>query len=101
MIRDGKEQGWLRLSIETLQSWALFNDVSFNGVAVGLQKGREDRGSTVIARQKLTADAANVPLMTVPKDLILSMERVREHEKYDRDLREVMEALGEFGRVSA
>jgi len=101
MIRDGKEQGWLKLPIETLQSWALFNDVNFNGVTVGSQEGHEDRGSTVIARQDLSADTSNAPLMIVPRDLILSTERVREHAKYDRDLREVMEALEDFGRVSA
>ena len=100
MIRGGKEQGWLSLPIETLPSWALLNDVTFNGVTVGLQRGREDRGSTVIARKDLTAEALTTPLIVVPRDLILSMERVRKHAKYDRDFREVIEALGEFGRVS-
>lgn len=98
MIEEGKTEGWLRLPINTLQPWATFNNVSLNGIKVGPQPGHEDRGSTVIACQELHAtDAA--PLMIVPRDLVLSLERVQEHAKTDKDFRAVLEALGEFGRV--
>lgn len=98
MIREGKTEGWLSLPITTLKPWASLNNVVFNGVRVGPQNGHEDRGSTVVAQQSLN-DGEAVPLMTVPRDLILSLERVQEHAKTDKDFRDVLEALGEFGRV--
>ena len=100
MIEQGKEQGWLRLPIETLRPWAKLNGALFNGVGVGTQSGYEDRGSTIISRQKLVADGSLEPLMVVPRDLILSLERVQEHAKCDRDFLAVLDALGDFGRVS-
>lgn len=38
-------------------------------------------------------------LITVPKDLILSLENVWVFAKSDRHLREVLEAVGEYSRV--
>jgi hypothetical protein len=35
----------------------------------------------------------------VPRDLILSQEQVLEQAKVDRDFRELLESLGDFGRV--
>lgn len=100
MIREGKAEGWLRLPITALQPWASLNDVQFNGVNVAPQVGREDRGCTVVARQKLVDGSGFAAVMTVPRDLILSLERVNEHAKYDQDFRNVLEAIGEFGTVS-
>jgi len=99
MIRDGKDEGWLRLPIHALQPWAAFNDVTFNGIIIGPQEGREDRGSTIIAHHALQSKDST-PLLVVPKELILSLERVQGHAKYDRDFREVLDAPGDFGRVS-
>lgn len=102
MIREGKLEGWLRLPIESLPSWATLNDVQFNGVTVGPQSGLENRGSTVVARERIEAsDEAVSPLMVVPRELILSLERIREHAKYDSDFREVLDCLQDFGRVGA
>jgi len=98
MIIEGKTEGWLHLPIDTLPTWAAFNNVLFHRIKVGPQKGREDRGSTVVARQSLSGGDES-PLMTVPKDLILSLERVQEHAKSDSDFRKLLEGLGEFGRV--
>lgn len=100
MIIEGKTEGWLRLPIDTLPTWAAFNNVLFHRIIVGPQKGREDRGSTVVARQSLRG-GDDGPLMTVPKDLILSQERVQEHAKSDIDFRNILEGLDEFGRVGA
>ena len=100
MIRQGKKQGWLHLPVDALQPWAAVNEVKFHGVAVGPLHGREDRGSTVIAKQRLQASDSLSPLMTVPRDLILSLESVQQHAKYDRDLRDILECLGDVGRVS-
>lgn len=99
MIRDGKAAGWLQLPAEALMPWATFNDVDFRGVVPGTAVGR---GGALLAKEDLhgstdvyTADA----LMTIPRHLVLSLERVLEHAKVDKDLREVLDGLGEFGRV--
>ncbi len=39
-------------------------------------------------------------LMTVPRDLILGVECVEGYAKSDKHLREVLEVMGEWGRVS-
>jgi hypothetical protein len=98
MIRDGKQQGWLFLPVDTLPVWAAFNSVSFDGVNIGPLPGKEDRGSTVIAKRSLKGHD-EPPLMTIPRDLILSLDRIQEHAKSDSDFRAVLEGLDEFGRV--
>jgi hypothetical protein len=98
MIRDGKQQGWLSLPVDTLPVWAAFNSVAFDGVNIGPLPGKEDRGSTVIAKRSLRG-GHEPPLMTIPRDLILSLERIHEHAKSDSDFRAVLDGLDEFGRV--
>lgn len=100
MIREGKSEGWLTLPTSALQSWASHNGASFHGVTVGPLPGLEDRGSTVIATKNLSGDDdAQRVLMTVPRDLILSLDNVHKHAKYDRDLRDILQSPGDFGRV--
>lgn len=98
MIRDGKIQGWLSLPVDTLPVWATLNDVSFEGVSIGPLPGKEDRGSTVIAKRSLKG-GHEPPLMTIPRDLILSLERIHQHAKSDSDFRAVLDGLDDFGRV--
>ena len=100
MIEEGKTEGWLGLPVQAMQPWAALNNAVFNGVRVGTQAGQESKGSTVIASKQLVADDGLEPLMVVPRDLILSLERVQGHAKCDRDFLAVLDALGEFGRVS-
>lgn len=98
MIRRGRTQGWLKESIDVLPTWATFNGVKFNGVKVGPLPGYEDRGSTVIADEKLQGGEAE-PLLVVPKELIISRQNIELIAKSDHHLRELLEALGDFGRV--
>ena len=100
MIRDGKQRGWLSLPVDSLPVWAAFNSVSFDGVDIGPLPGKEDRGSTVIAKRSLRGRHES-PLITIPRDLILSLERIHEHAKFDSDFRAVLEGLDDFGRVGA
>lgn len=97
MIRRGKVEGWLWLPSEAILPWATMNNVSFDRTVSGTMTGR---GGALLAKESLNAeaDSTNV-LLTVPRDLILSLERVQEHAKTDRDFREVLERLGDFGRV--
>lgn len=95
MIRRGRIEGWLKEPIEALPTWAAFRGVKFNGIKIGPLPGFEHRGSTVIAEQDLANGQA--PLMTVPKELILSRETIELMAKSDHHLRELLHALGEFG----
>ncbi|KAH0171112.1 SET domain-containing protein, partial [Aureobasidium melanogenum] len=99
MIRDGKLQGWLSLPVDTLPVWATLNNVSFDGISIGPLPGKEDRGSTVIAK-RLLKGGHEPPLMTIPRDLILSLERIHQHAKSDSDFRAVLDGLDEFGRTA-
>ena len=96
MIRRGREQGWLVNHVNSLRVWAQINGASFDGVTFDAV---ENRGAGVLADRDLKGGAEG-PLMVVPRDLILSRERVELQAKSDRWLRELLDALGEFGRVS-
>lgn len=100
IIARGRSEAWLKLPVAALKPWADLNDVTFNAITVGPLPGFEQRGSTVIAAEDLSAGNAE-PLMIIPRDLVLSQEAVRLHAKSDQHLREVLDALAEFGRVSS
>jgi len=88
------------LSIESLPAWARLNGVSVSGVAFKrLQSDGTDRGSAIIAEGKQDSSSKDVLLLQIPSDLILSLEAVDTYAKSDRYLREVLEAVGGFGKV--
>jgi hypothetical protein len=98
------------LPIEALPTWAKLNGVRFHGVEIKrLQTEYDiDKGSAVIATFKKTAKAfveggeiAPEILITVPRDLVLSLELVETWAKSDRHLKEVLNAVGDYGRVSS
>ncbi|WPH02550.1 SET domain-containing protein [Acrodontium crateriforme] len=95
LIRRGKDEGWLTLSSDAFATWASLYAVDFKHVKPGIIPGR---GGALVATEDLPGSDAIKALMTVPKDIILSMERVHEHAKVDQDFREVLESLGDFGR---
>jgi len=99
MIRDGKASGWLQLPPEAFLPWAQVNDVVFQGVSPGIATGK---GAALLATDSIPStgrDKGLQTLMTVPRDLILWAESVHEHGKVDQDFREVLESIGDFGRV--
>ena len=95
MIRRGREQGWLVNNVNSLRTWAQINGVSFDGITFDKV---ENHGTGVLADRDLKGGVEG-PLIVVPRDLLLSRERVELQAKSDRWLREVLDALGEFGRV--
>ncbi|KAF2199462.1 SET domain-containing protein [Delitschia confertaspora ATCC 74209] len=99
MIRRGRLEGWLKRSIDDLPRWAAINGVSFRGIKIGPLPGLENRGSTVIAKQELRSEKEG-PLMVVPKDLIISRLNIDLFAKSDQQLKEVLEAVGEFGHTT-
>ncbi len=82
------------LDIGQLPSWAKLNNIEFSGIAISNIPGK---GYGLIVTAERSEDDAI--LMTVPKDLILSCENVWVLAKADQDLREVLEAVGDYGRV--
>jgi len=97
MISEGKAAGWLQLPTEAFLPWAKLNDIAFDHALPGVSMGK---GGALLASNEVNSNGGTPQaLMTVPRSLILSLERVMEHAKVDKDFREVLESLGEFGRV--
>lgn len=102
MIRYGKAAGWLHLPVTVFTQWAELHDVtSRNTTTIGTIPGQADRGSTILASADIDAPTdLSMVLVTIPRDLILSLDRVHEHAKCDQDFRLLLDALGDFGKVS-
>jgi hypothetical protein len=97
MIRRGRKEGWLRFPISRLEPWAKFVGVYFDGIKVGSRSGYEHLGSSIIAKRRL--EISSVPLVTVPRELIISLETIQTYAKRCQPLSHILEALGEFGQV--
>ena len=98
MIRRGKKEGWLQLPEDAFVTWAELNNVSFHHAVPGAIAGR---GRALLANAELNkpSEDTDTILLTVPRDMILSLERVQEHVKVDQYFREFLDSLGDFGRV--
>ena len=83
------------LPVQALPMWAKLNGVDFNGVEVTPLPG--SRGSGLVTRAQRN-DRSPI-LITVPTDLVLSLENVWISAKSDEHLKEVLEAVGEYARV--
>ncbi|KAF2643930.1 SET domain-containing protein [Massarina eburnea CBS 473.64] len=99
MIRRGRAEGWLREPIHRFPTWATFNGIKSNGVSIGPLPRFEHRGSTIIADRELEG-AKGGPLLLVPRELIVSRQNIDVVAKSDQHLREVLHALGDFGRTT-
>lgn len=102
MIRRARQSGHLTLPISSLEIWAQFNGVKFDGIRCDEIPGS---GSGVVADRDLKGagheeHGGEGPLMTIPKELVLSLERVKMFALADQGLSEVLGVMGEFGRVS-
>ena len=83
------------LPVSTLPVWSTLTNVVLNGVAISsLDNGK---GSGIVATKDLGKES--VTLMTVPRDVVLSLETIWEYAKSDHHLHDILEAVGEFGRV--
>lgn len=98
-------------SLASLPAWAKLNGITLHGVAfqhLHSEDDGSDKGAAVVAaEEKISDDARNDNpsaqaeiLMRIPMDAILSLEGVNNYAKSDRYLRDVLEAVGDFGRVS-
>lgn len=82
------------LDIEAFPAWAGLNHIQYDGVKIS-ELPRKGYGLTAISER----DEDNAIIVTVPKDLILSYENVFIIAKADKHLREVLDAVGGYGRV--
>ena len=83
------------LPIEQLSAWMQLNGVELNGVKISPAVSR--RGSGIIATR---APSMQDPiLITVPQELLLSMENVWVYAKADQHLLQVLEAMEDYARV--
>ena len=81
------------LSIARLAPWARLNNVELNGVDIAHLP--DINGSGLLANRR----SSDSMLMSVPRDLVLSSENVWIYAKSDKDLLEVLEAVGDYARV--
>jgi hypothetical protein len=98
MIRRGKQEGWLNLPTSAIKPWAQLNGIATDGITVGAIPGCPERGSGVVAARNLKGGDEG-PLMVIPSDLVLSLERVEIQAKADESLRDVLAATGPYARV--
>lgn len=85
-----------KLPIEALPTWANLYNVKM--IDIQVRKSDCGHGSGIFA----TTDSKSAcqEFVVVPPELVLNMEAVWDFAKADRHLREVLEANGEFTRVS-
>jgi hypothetical protein len=80
--------------LSALPAWCAFNDVNFFDVKVADIEGR---GYGLVVERDLMNDADNVEvptLLTIPKDLVLSIEAVEEYAKVDKHFHDLHDAAG-------
>ena len=90
------------LPIEQLRAWATLNDVKFNDTRIERitnHDGQHEGAGLFAARDFETSHDFETFLLSVPHELVLSLDLVHDYAKSDGHLRDVLEAVGEFGRV--
>lgn len=90
------------LPIEQLRAWATLNDVKFNDTRIERitnPDGQHEGAGLFAARDFEASHDFETFLLSVPHELVLSLDLVHDYAKSDGHLRDVLEAVGEFGRV--
>ncbi|KAJ5351323.1 hypothetical protein N7452_000297 [Penicillium brevicompactum] len=94
------------LPLRTLPAWQRLNGVVLSGIEfqqLGSDENGADKGSGIVATEsKFSSESDTNPeiLLQIPSDLIISLETVQNHAKSDPYLRDVLEAIGDFGRTA-
>lgn len=97
MIRHGRTKGLLRSNnLADVDFWAKSVDIEFHNVEV---RPVELKGSGIIAKQDLVGGDGQA-LVVVPRELVLSLESIETRAKSDEKLRELLAAIGDFGRTT-
>ncbi|KAL4956330.1 hypothetical protein BDW69DRAFT_158873 [Aspergillus filifer] len=91
------------LPIEALVPFARLYNISHRGVNFRKLKAEDgtDKGGAIVATEdRQSNDAASEDILTVPSDLVLSLGMAQERSRYDHHLRDVLEAVGDFGKTA-
>lgn len=91
------------LSIDALPAWARLNGVSMSGVAFRRLQEEDgaNKGVALVATEDKGGEDSDLDvLLQIPSDLILSLDCVETCAKSDPYLREILEAVGGFGKVT-
>ncbi|OKL64489.1 hypothetical protein UA08_00871 [Talaromyces atroroseus] len=102
-----------QLPIEALPAWAHLNGIKFHdsigfeklangsGIVTKVDRKEDDHDDNSEIRKNDQEQTNNVEvLISVPSDMVLSLDLVHDFAKSDSYLREVLEALGDFGRTA-
>lgn len=79
-----------RLPLQALPAWMSINDATFADVEV---KPIIHKGNGLVA-QKDSDEFGDSPLLTIPHDLVLSVEAVHEYAKEDQNFSKLLDACG-------
>lgn len=98
IVRRGKDEGWLHLDVHGVQKWATASGIKFTNASPAHIPGR---GIGLVADRKITSELGQKPcqILELTEELVLSLEAVKQHASFDQDFREILESIGEFGRV--
>lgn len=90
------------MPIEQLDAWAKLNGVEFHNCQVKqiVTQDGQDRGAGIIATGNRHGYDDDI-LMYVPAELVLSQYQVEQFATCDKYLKDILEAVGDFGRVGA
>ena len=82
-----------QFTIESLPAWCLLNDVKFIDAK---PQNIEGRGYGLVAERELANNNndENLPILKVPRDLVLSSAGVEEYAKEHKDFRQLLDAAG-------
>lgn len=95
LFQRGKAEGWLHLDLAQTQEWARMSGISFSAASATRIPGR---GIGLTADRDLTAFAE---VLSVPEDLVLSVDAIKQHAQFDSDFRELFDSLGASATVGA
>lgn len=95
LIQRGKAEGWLHLGVEQTQEWARLSGISFSAASATRIPGR---GIGLTADRDLTAPEE---VVSVPDELVLSLDTIKQHAQFDTDFRELFDSLGASATVGS
>lgn len=81
--------GELQLPVESFPAWALLQHVEFDDVAIAQTP---DKGYGLVSNNDLEQERI---VLSVPKDLLLSVDQVDQYAKVDSNFRDLLEAFGQ------
>ena len=84
------------LPVDQLGAWARLNGIEINGLKISTIAGNRGSGLLATAERRMN----NPLLMTIPNDLVLSLDNVWLYAKSDKHLHQTLKATGEYSRVS-